>query len=186
MRTAATSTRAREARRRQGPESLARSIASITRPVFGRRGLAEGAIIAHWPEIAGAPIARRCVPEGIAFAPGDRQRGTLQLRVEGGALAAEIQHLSPILIERVNGYFGYPAVERLRLIQGPVPRPRRRPARTLRRLDAAEETALGAMLASVADPDLRRVLDSLGRALLARRDDAVRTEPAGMDRGNTR
>lgn len=169
-----TTPRPQPVRRRKGPESLARSVAAITRPVFGRRGLAEGSIVTRWPEIAGADVARRCIPEGIAFPPGQRQNGTLQIRVDGGPAAVELQHLSPILIERVNGYFGYPAVERIRLVQGPVPRRHHRPAPVSRPLDAAEETALAAMLATVTDPDLRRTLASVGRALILRRANATK------------
>ena len=161
-------------RRHKGPESLARSISAITRPLFGKRGLAEGSIIARWADIVGTDVARNCVPEGIAFPPGQRQNGTLQIRVDGGSAAVELQHLSPILIERVNGYFGYPAVARVRLVQGPVPRRPQRAKRVDRPLNTAEEDALTAMLETVTDPDLRQTLSGLGRALIARRGNAIK------------
>ena len=58
----------------------------------------------------------------------------MHLRVASGGLAMELQHFEPVLVERINAYFGYPAVARVKLIQGPLPAPaggrrRRRRAR---------------------------------------------------------
>jgi hypothetical protein len=53
--------------------------------------------------------------------------GILQIRVEG-AYALEIQHLQPVIIERVNRYFGWRCVGRLAIRQGPVVSQRKRPA----------------------------------------------------------
>ena len=82
--------------------------------------------------------------------------------------ALQIQHLEPVLVERINTFYGYRAVARLRLIQGPLPvaPPPRRPA--FRALSASEEEALAATLAGLSDPTLREALTSLGRTLRGR------------------
>jgi hypothetical protein len=77
----------------------------------------------------------------------------------------ELQHAAPQVIERVNTYFGFPAVRQLRLLQmalrvaAPPAPPRRRDLRP------DEETALGAAVGAVDDPDLRAALLQLGRAV---------------------
>ncbi len=50
---------------------------------------------------------------------------TLVLRVEGPA-ALEIQHLSAVILERVNRFFGWQAIGRIALRQAPLRRPRAR------------------------------------------------------------
>jgi len=131
---------------------------------FGRRGFGEGGLIAQWPAIAGEEVARHSAPLKLAFPRGQRQGGTLTLRVTG-AFAVELQHLAPLLIERINAYLGYGAIARLKLEQGRLP-PRRRPA--LRQpvpLGPAEESALTRSLARIGDDALREALDRLGRAV---------------------
>ena len=92
-----------------------------------RYGFAHAALLERWPEIAGSRLAEVSLPLGLGFAPGSRTGGTLTLRVEG-PMATQLQHAADLVIERVNAYFGYAAVARLKLVQGPVP-PRLPPRR---------------------------------------------------------
>ncbi|MCP5372578.1 MAG: DUF721 domain-containing protein [Hyphomicrobiales bacterium] len=153
--------------RRGKVRALAEAVDPVTRPLFRKRGLAEGAVATEWERIVGPVIARHCLPERIAYSPRSGEGGTLHLRVDSGAIALELQHLEPQLVERVNGYFGYRAVERVTLIQGPLPR-RPEPPAPPRALEAGEERALAAELDQVADPELRAALERLGRSLRAR------------------
>src|SRR5215475_13317525 len=110
--------------------SLAVTLPKVTRRTLGRHGLAEGGLVTDWAAIVGQTIAERSLPLRLSFTGGERREGTLHVRVSG-ALALELQHLEPQVVERINGYFGYRAVARLRIHQGPVPNlsePRRPPA----------------------------------------------------------
>ena len=156
-------------RRGGGPRALAGSLAAVTKTVFARRGFADGAILKDWALIAGEPVAAHSQPEKIAYAKGAGDGGTLHLRIENGSIATELQHLEPLLIERVNGYFGFKAVDRLRITQGPLPESAARPNWTPRPLEAAEEAGLAENLMDVEDEDLRRALKALGRAVIGRR-----------------
>ena len=51
----------------------------------------------------------------------DPEPATLVLRVEG-PVALEIQHLSGVIIERVNRFFGWHAVGRIQIRQAPLAR----------------------------------------------------------------
>jgi len=91
------------------------------------------------------------------------------LTIDNGSLATELMHLAPLLIERINGYFGFCAVARLKINQGPLPKARGRRARPIRPLAATEERGLMASLTDVEDAELRRALEALGRAVIGRR-----------------
>jgi hypothetical protein len=98
-------------------------------------------------------------------AENDPVPATLVVRVETGS-ALELQHLAPIVIERVNAHFGWRCVSRLLLKQGPVAAPR------LARhgphpLDKAAETAAETIVGSVVDEPLRLALTRLGARVLA-------------------
>jgi hypothetical protein len=147
---------------------LAATLPAITRRALGRRGFAEGGLIAEWPSIVGTAIATRCQPAKLSLArPGRRQDGALTLRVEPG-FALELQHLAPQIIERINAHYGYAAIARLTFQQGPLGATRRRSPPPTRPLGAAEEAELRRQMATVEDEELRRALERLGRALRQR------------------
>jgi hypothetical protein len=156
--------------RRAGLRALAATLPKVTKRALGKRGFADAGLLADWPAVVGREIAERCVPRKLARArPGGREAGTLTLKVEPGA-ALELQHLEPLLIERINAYLGYRAVGRLRFLQGRIgTQPARTPSPPPTPQPGAER-ALRGRLESVEDPDVRAALEGLGRAVLERRD----------------
>ncbi|MFZ5791197.1 MAG: DUF721 domain-containing protein [Pseudomonadota bacterium] len=150
-------------------QALAAALPKIAGKALGKRGFAEGGLIADWSAIVGPALAQSCLPVKLSFAGRDRREGTLHLRV-AGAIALELQHLEPQLIERINGYVGYRAVARLKLERGPLPKPARAPRLAepaAPPLAPGEEAAIGKAVAPVADEGLRESLARLGRALAA-------------------
>jgi hypothetical protein len=139
---------------------------TVTRPLFGRHGFAVGAIVTDWPAIVGSAIATHALPIRIRFPGKERSGGTLHIKVASGAFALELQHLEPLILERINGYFGWKAVDRLRMVQGPLPEPHRRPPPPPP-AEPPANAAFDARLAGVEDPDLRAVLARLGHRLVA-------------------
>ncbi len=137
----------------------------LTSRALRRRGFVESAIIHKWNTIVGEHIAGWCVPHRLAFGKGT-QGGTLHLLVPG-ARAPELQHLEPILLERINMVFGYPAVARIALLQGSVPPPSEARLRTLRPLESAEQLWISEQVEQIQSPDLKAALESLGRMVLA-------------------
>ncbi len=132
-----------------------------------RFGQGPGALQARWREIVGEDIARRTEPVKLTKPRGGGP-GALEIRV-AGAGAALIQHQATEIVSRVNLFLGAGAVNKLRIVQGPlrnlvpdVPKPRRKAPP----LDAAQEAALVASLASEPDGPLKAALLSLGRGVL--------------------
>ncbi|MCE9649967.1 MAG: DciA family protein [Parvibaculum sp.] len=148
-------------------------VAGLTRDVFRKRGFAEGHILAHWPQIAGEMISDYCAPERLIYprqirdGRGPQGGATLEIRVDG-PIALEIKHLEPQIVERINSYYGYQAVTRLKLIQGPLPpRPKGR-RRPIRPLGARERAELVQSLEPIAEPGLKTALERLGERILGR------------------
>jgi hypothetical protein len=145
-----------------GVRSVSDLLGKAGGPAFRRFGFVQHSIVTRWDEIVGARYARVTAPESIRFPVGRKSEGVLNLTVEG-AHAAMLQHVVPTIIERVNRFFGYPAVERVTFRQGKVTPP---PARAAGPVTPAPVPAeLGDSLREVADPELRAVLESLARGL---------------------
>jgi len=145
--------------------ALADAMRTTLNDAFAKQGFASTELVTRWAEIVGAEIAAHSEPDKIQWARsfGDdvAQPGTLVLRVEGPA-SIEIQHMSRVLLERVNQFFGWHAVGALRLRQAPLGR--RRPA-TPPRNDGKAQAAIAATLADVRDDELRAALARLGAAV---------------------
>ena len=150
--------------RSKGRRPLGTLVRRALGPSFGRRGFARAEILTRWPAIVGERLARNSCPERL-IAPRGGAGGTLRIRVEGG-FATELQHLETEVIERVNTYFGYSAVARLALVQGPLPVPDSAPRREARALEAGEAAALERALAATEDDRLRTSLAALGRGVI--------------------
>ncbi|MEX1083038.1 MAG: DUF721 domain-containing protein, partial [Xanthobacteraceae bacterium] len=91
------------------------------------------------------------------------QAATLVLRVEGPT-AVEIQHLSGVIVERVNRFFGWQAVGRLALRQAPLSRRHERP-RQPAAPDPETMAQIAATMPDVEDEGLRQALARLGAAV---------------------
>jgi hypothetical protein len=154
-------------RQARGLLAIATQLGRVTAPLRRRRGLTEAALFADWTTIVGASLSAECAPLRMARGT-DGTGGTLHIRVTG-PLALELQHLEPLVVERINGYFGYRAVARLALHQGPLsPRPAP-PKRTRPLPDGQVDARLAPHLARIGDAELRDALSRLGREVLARR-----------------
>jgi hypothetical protein len=156
---------ARPYERPRGGEARAVSdlVPQIGRAAFRRFGFVQSSVVSRWPEIVGEAHARVCLPEAIRFPPGAKADGIMDLVVLP-AHAPLIQHVIPEIIERVNRFFGYKAVARVKLRQGVVkPDAAQKPAAPVSLKPIPLE--LGDSLRDIGDPELRTVLESLARSL---------------------
>ena len=155
-------------RPRGGPaKPVAELVPQIGRAAFRRFGFVQSSVVTRWPEIVGERHAQVCMPEAIRFPPGDKTDGILQLVVLP-AHAPLIQHVIPEIVERVNRFFGYKAVARVKLRQGAVKPIRDQGARTAPPSLKPIPMELGDSLRDIGDPELRTVLESLARSLGAK------------------
>lgn len=138
---------------------------AIGRTAFRRFGFVQSSVVTRWPEIVGERHARHCMPESIRFPPGEKADGILQLVVTP-AHATIIQHVIPEIMDRVNRFFGYRAVVRVKIRQGVVQAPKAKEApRTAPPSLKPIPIELGDSLRDIGDPELRTVLESLARSL---------------------
>jgi hypothetical protein len=152
--------------RRALPTRLSELAGKTVADALARQGFASTGIVTHWADIVGAEVATHAEPMRMSWprrvhedAP---EPATLVLRVEG-PVALEIQHLSGVIIEKVNRFFGWRAVGRIQIRQAPLRRrgPKVRPAPP----DPAVVARLAAGMADIKDEELRGALARLGAAV---------------------
>ncbi len=136
----------------------------IGRAAFRRFGFVQSSIVSRWDEIVGPRYAAVSSPESIRFPAGKKADGTLELVVEG-AHAAMIQHVLPEVVERVNRFFGYGAVARVKIRHGAIAKRAERPVAKAPPMLKPVSFELGDSLREIGDPELQAVLDSLAKSL---------------------
>lgn len=150
----------------RGARPLSELLGACLSDAFKRQGFASAELVTRWPDIVGAEIAAHAEPMKVQW---PRQTGkdapapgTLVLRVDGPT-AIEIQHLANVILERVNRFFGWQAVDRLALRQAPLSR--RRVKKAAKAPDAEAAARIAATLPEVTDEELRNALARLGAAV---------------------
>lgn len=147
------------------PKTLTDCIEPLTRPVFKAKGLAHTRLLTEWSQIVGPELAASSIPEKLSFPTGKTNDGILTISVQNG-FAPQMQHMQPIILERLSTYFGYKAVSRIHISHSykkaaatppPAPKPAYAPK--------LPTSALDRISTQVDDPELQAVLESFGQAL---------------------
>jgi len=146
--------------------AIADLMPDIGRSAFRRFGFVQSSVVTRWPDIVGPRHAEVCMPEAIRFPPGEKSDGILQLVVLP-AHAPIISMVIPEIIERVNRFFGYNAVAKVKLRQGEVKPPAAQKTTAAPPSLKPIPMELGESLRDIGDPELRTVLESLARAMTA-------------------
>jgi hypothetical protein len=145
----------------------------IVAKTFRQQGFGSAELVTRWTTIVGHHIGANSEPIKIHWTrpPASRagrdgsesaqEPGTLILRVEGPA-AIEIQHLTNVICDRVNQFFGWRAIARVKLQQAPLRRGQhaKTPAP-----DPAAAARIAATLPEIADEQLKQALARLGAAV---------------------
>lgn len=155
------------AKRGHAPRLLADLARPTAKKALGGRTLALRELILSWPAAVGWDFASGTRPEALSRARAGL--ATLTLAVDPSR-ALEVQHEAQRYLERVNAYFGYDMVARLRIVQrtvrladpadAPPPKPDIAPGT---RQDIAER------LSGIKDDGARAVLQEMGERIAARK-----------------
>ncbi len=143
------------------PKTLAKCIEQVTRPALKTQGLAGSKIISEWDYIVGNKLASHCLPQKLSFPAGKKIDGTLSIAVENG-FATELQHLQPLILERLATYFGYKAVTRITICHTYVTKQEQKPAPSKKPVLLTDCTDF---LDNVEDSELRKALTSIAKTL---------------------
>lgn len=95
--------------RRRGPRPLGEALAALQASLAPATLLAE--VQRAWPTAVGEAIAREATPVA-------ERGGVVTVACAAAVWAQELDLMAPMVIERLNGALGRPAVRRLRCVTG--------------------------------------------------------------------
>ncbi|MAZ02935.1 MAG: hypothetical protein CMN56_07340 [Sneathiella sp.] len=152
-----------------GLRAIASLVGKSSRAVLVRRGFAQADILTHWPTIVGPNLANCSSPEKLNYSRQKNSEATLRIRVAPG-WAPEFQHFEPLIIERINSFFGYRAIAKLQLIQAPVQRPEVKRERHTAPLSDAQKEWVKETIRNVSDAALKKRLEAVATSMLGARN----------------
>ena len=150
----------------EGLDSLTREVQKLACPLLGQHGFTQVELITHWSDIMGPELSMGVKPVKLTFPAKDRMNGTLFVRSAGGAFAMLLEHQKDRIMERVNTYFGYPAISRLKIEQGGVRLPHSEESEPEWPLSEEELAPLLKKVDAITDEELRQKTLEIGIKLL--------------------
>ena len=156
----------------EGLDSLTREVQKLAKPLLGQHGFTQVELIAHWSDIMGNELAIGVKPIRLTFPAKDRMHGMLHVRTAGGAFALLLEHQKGRIIERVNAYFGYPAVSNLKVEQGGIHLPLPQEEEPEWPLSEEELAPLLKKVDTISDDTLRQKTLEIGIRLLQNKKQA--------------
>ena len=142
-------------------------VAPIARPVLKKFGFHELHIFEHWSDIVGADVAKDCMPLKISRGRGRQSGATLTIKV-AGYRSLELQHMLPQIADRLNQFLGGTVINRIRLVQGPIPRDFSEAGQAATPLSAQENKAIADVASGIEDDRLRKAIERLGEGVTRR------------------
>lgn len=145
-------------------------VGSLMEPVLARRTGMTLDLIRAWPEICGNDFATTTRPLKIdwprrAHEDDPFEPASLIVACEP-SVALFFQHEQAVLIERINLFFGFAAIKRVRIQQKPVADTSKPQKGKAAELSKEEAQRLQNLLAGIADPELRQKMEKLGRGII--------------------
>jgi len=137
-------------------------ISETITPICQQNGFIQARILLEWDYIVTPQFAQWCIPLKVTFPFNQRNNGYLLVKATS-SMATEIAYQEPQILNRINQYFGYQAINKIKVFQGPISKksaPLQQPP--LPPLDKAQSDFLEEQVNTVHDEKLRSALLSLG------------------------
>lgn len=155
-----------------GAKQVAELASAILNPVLERRAGMTLDLLTLWEEFVGPANAALSRPEKLDWPRRAREDdpfepATLVVACEG-ARAVFLTHESDAIIARVNAYFGFNAVARMRIVQRPV-HTAQPPQKKVKPTPRPVKGRARDLLARVEDDELRDALQRLGKGVFSHR-----------------
>ena len=139
-------------------------ISKISKPFFNRQGFVKSYIIDNWKEIVGEEYYKNSIPEKLRIQKGG---GVLTIATDG-ATSTEMEYIKTDIIHKINDYYGYRAVNRIRFrnsfIQDEVTEKKLKKGNFENKNSKNEK--VDAFLNEIEEGKLKEAINSLGKSII--------------------
>ncbi len=160
-------------RKRKPARQVSELVGKVLEPVLSRRTGMTIDLLAAWHELVGEQYADFTRPQKInwprrAHEEDPFKPGTLIVACDG-ARALFFQHDLSRICERVNVFFGFEAIEKIKIVQKPVQQLTRNNRENNPELSGDSRTRLESILSQLDDPGLKQAFEKLGKGVFGKK-----------------
>lgn len=155
------------------PSSLGKVLQSVTSAFISKQGFVWAAVLQDWTSVVGEVYKDMVMPQKIMFPKGKNTEGTFYVMVENSGAGLLVQHLQPLILERVNQYFGYKALTKMVMRQGVFPEKKLLNLSTRKKerpLTDSEREEIQHLLKTFPEGPLRETLENFAESLFKNED----------------
>lgn len=138
-------------------------------PICKKRGFASADIFINWSSIVGQRFAETVRPEKITWprktSDGDRGPTTLVVRTDS-ATSIYLEYEKTQFVERINSFFGWPVISRIKIVNHPVPQKHKVVKTKQRELNQTEKQQLELQVEGISSERLKKALLQLGKDIV--------------------
>ncbi|MEO1249396.1 MAG: DciA family protein [Pseudomonadota bacterium] len=164
-------------KRAQKTRSVAAFVNPIAKKALGGRPLALRELILSWRAAVGPDFATGTRPQAISRARAGEACLTLAVDPR---LALAVQHDSQRLIDRVNTYFGYKLINRLKLVQRVIQPQDDQTSQPDLPVNNQDRQAVQAKVERISDDQSRAILQEMGELISVRRRRRLALQKSGI------
>ena len=139
--------------------------------LFEKRGKPFKEIAIKWRIIAGETIWDKTIPHKITYNHYNYHSGGNLILKTDPSFALELQHIQDKLIEKINGFLGYNAIENITLLQSPIPKKFQNKSIEKLYKPYKDKSSLNNKTKNLKSRDLSSALIKLGETALSRKID---------------
>ena len=147
---------------------ISEATARVSDQSFSRKYVSLGRILSSWKEIVGEKLAGKAQPVKINYRK--REKGGNPVAIldiaASSADSTLLHYQKDLILERINQIFGDKWVTAIRFVATPVSIKGKTAKKSRIPLTEDEKSHLSGMLESLADPDLKAKLETLGTAII--------------------
>ncbi|MDC0348955.1 DciA family protein [Alphaproteobacteria bacterium] len=149
---------------RRGLRQVGQVSGILSRKLLSKKGNFLGSILQDWSLIMGEKYVDQIKPEKISFPKNKNKEGTLYVSVSNGSLSIMTQYLQPLILEKVNQFFGYNAFEKVSIRQTKKIQKKEALEKEIS-LTSKDENSIKTLLEEMPEGPLKESLEELGKSL---------------------
>ena len=143
-------------------KTLVKDIQKIVKPFAFSQGFTEVKVLERWSEIIGEQAAPYIRPKSL-------KGGVLTLAVADSSWAQEVNYMAEFLAEKINTFFGFKAVKKIKVFQQYFVPKLKEEKQTLKISEHHKQKA-DFIVKGVVDDNMREVLSKFGASIMAVED----------------
>lgn len=150
-------------------ESLGNVFRPLIKDCVSAESFIEIDIIYNWKKIIGEDLAAFCQPVKVKFNPRENVR-TVYIETPVGGFALELRHKEKYILDKINAFFGYKAVDVLNISQNvnmKISSQLKDVHKTALDLTAEDKKYLENMAEDIKDEKLKEILIKIGESVIS-------------------